>query len=301
MSTFQRVLVSIQNKNGVTNLAKFTECILTSLGIKSIGGMVQCKLRDNTLILWRDDNTDPTSHKSIQHPVLLSHPPFCPTLNLTPGIASSIPSEIINRGVDVGVVTILETSDTHVLLTRRAKHMRTFPGIWVPPGGHIEEGETLTEAGLRELQEETGLNVTDEMTLSSNILCLWESVFPYILSMGQPKRHHIVVYLHVKVDFSSQDLQKRIVLDRNEVDAAMWLNPVLARLVADDKVPDSCPAQIQVLELDASGEQRTKSILSAFMTNTAPTSGNDIERVSTGTRYALKQWLLKMDSETSSY
>ena len=32
-------------------------------------------------------------------------------------------------GVDVGVVTILETSDTHVLLTRRAKHMRTFPGL----------------------------------------------------------------------------------------------------------------------------------------------------------------------------
>merc|ERR1712098_539692 len=134
--------------------------------------------------------------------------------NLTPEIASSIPPEVINRGVDVGVVTILETSDSHVLLTRRAKHMRTFPGIWVPPGGHIEEGETLTEAGLRELKEETGLNVTDEMMLSSNILCLWESVFPYILSMGHPKRHHIVVYIHVKVDFSSQDLQKRIVLDR---------------------------------------------------------------------------------------
>ena len=37
--------------------------------------------------------------------------------------------------------------------------------------------------------------------------------------------------------------------DRDEVDAAMWLDPILARLVADDKVPDSCPPQIQVLFL----------------------------------------------------
>ena len=46
----------------------------------------------------------------------------------------------------------METSDKNILLTRRARHMRTFPGVWVPPGGHIEQGETLLQAGLRELQ-----------------------------------------------------------------------------------------------------------------------------------------------------
>jgi len=38
------------------------------------------------------------------------------------------------------------------------KHKRL--GIWVQPGGHIDEGETPAEAAVREAVEETGLPVT---------------------------------------------------------------------------------------------------------------------------------------------
>lgn len=50
---------------------------------------------------------------------------------------------IYERGVDVGAAVFVESADNHILLIRRAKHLRTFPNIWVPAGGHVEQGETV--------------------------------------------------------------------------------------------------------------------------------------------------------------
>lgn len=47
---------------------------------------------------------------------------------------AATPLQVQQRGVDVGVALVLQTSDDRVLLTRRAKELRIFPNVWVPPG-----------------------------------------------------------------------------------------------------------------------------------------------------------------------
>jgi len=49
--------------------------------------------------------------------------------------------------------------DGYVLCVRRSL-VDTRSGEWENPGGHIEEGETAQEAAIREVKEETNLDIT---------------------------------------------------------------------------------------------------------------------------------------------
>ena len=75
-------------------------------------------------------------------------------------IVASVPFPYITVCVDNIVVC-----SSHVLLIKRAN----FPGkgLWALPGGHINPNETLKNAALRELKEETGINSNLELVKSS--------------------------------------------------------------------------------------------------------------------------------------
>ncbi|XP_077048076.1 m7GpppN-mRNA hydrolase NUDT17 isoform X2 [Agelaius phoeniceus] len=133
---------------------------------------------------------------------VLKRPPFCPAKlgGDTRGDRGG------HAGVVAAVAVLLEAACGHVLLTRRATTLRHFPNVWVPPGGHLEPGEELVAAGLRELAEETGLRL-EPGTFSWHLLGLWESLFPPSLSWGPPRCHHIVTYLGLRSAEPRQRLQ----------------------------------------------------------------------------------------------
>jgi mutator protein MutT len=51
-------------------------------------------------------------------------------------------------------------SEGRVLLGHRSPTRAWYPDVWDFPGGHIEDGETPSEALVRELREELGIDVT---------------------------------------------------------------------------------------------------------------------------------------------
>ena len=57
----------------------------------------------------------------------------------------------------VAVGTIIRASDDQLVLVRRA--IEPGYGLWVFPGGYVDQGEEITSAAIREAREECGLDV----------------------------------------------------------------------------------------------------------------------------------------------
>lgn len=52
-----------------------------------------------------------------------------------------------------------------VLLTKRTSRLRAHPGQWALPGGRLDAGESPADAARRELHEELGVEVDDDVVL----------------------------------------------------------------------------------------------------------------------------------------
>ena len=56
----------------------------------------------------------------------------------------------------VAIITASEGPETRIVLTRRGGE--PFKGLWCLPGGHIDLYESVRDAIIREVKEETGLD-----------------------------------------------------------------------------------------------------------------------------------------------
>ncbi|XP_029881176.1 nucleoside diphosphate-linked moiety X motif 17 isoform X3 [Aquila chrysaetos chrysaetos] len=208
---------------------------------------------------------------------LLKRPSFCPAKHLGEKPELALPAELRGRGVAAGVAVLLQTSTGRILLTRRASTLSIFPNVWVPPGGHVELDEELLDVGLRELEEETGLRL-EAGTFSWRMLGLWEG------GDSSPER--------------CLGVQARMCPSESEVSAYAWLEPPVLEAIAatEDGTeslgngPSVLPATVGITELNNGSSSTTQLLTSTFL-NTAPAKGEDVERVSTGTKFALRLWL----------
>ncbi len=83
------------------------------------------------------------------------------------------------------VSVIVTTADQKILLVKHRKGNRQY---WVLPGGRLEYGETFFECAVREIQEETGLDIEVD-----DLVFLSEAIAP------DRSRHIVNVYLTAHV------------------------------------------------------------------------------------------------------
>lgn len=294
MDKVRRVLVHVCRERAAPQRASFVQSVTGHFSDEGDDEVeVSCSLERRQFVLYRGDEGRGTP---------LKRPAFCPIKHLSVTEAAAIPLDVQQRGVDVAVAIILQTANRRVLLTRRAKELRIFPNVWVPPGGHLEPDETLLEAGLRELHEETGLKLEPEGD-SPKILGLWESVYPPMLSRGLPVRHHIVVFMLLLSSQSHLQLQASLRPSPAEVSACLWADSQLVRAVVssvdgeDGEVPLSdLQGGASVSRVSSEGALSDSTLPLEVLVSRAPVSGPDVERVSTGTKFALELWLRSLET-----
>ncbi|KAI5618240.1 nucleoside diphosphate-linked moiety X motif 17 [Silurus asotus] len=291
MEKVRRILVHLSKESAAPHCAQFIQSITGHfVGRADDQTTVNCSLENNRFILCEGTQ---------ERGVPLKRAPFCPIKLLSPSEAESIPQDTLRRGVDVGVAILLQSANQRLLLTRRAHALRIFPNVWVPPGGHVELNEKLLDAGLRELKEETGLKLDPEDISSSQLLGLWESVYPPMLSRGLPQRHHIVTYMLLCSNYTHLQLQSSIRPDPAEVSACVWVDAELVRAIISAvdgeetslHIPADLPQSVSVTEVSPEGELIETALPVSVFCNRASADGEDVERVSTGTKYALELWL----------
>lgn len=121
------------------------------------------------------------------------------------------------KAIDV-VACFLEHDGQFVVLQRAA--VESNPHTWGLPAGKVEEGETLAEAMLREVYEETGVRVP------RSALRFFDSRF--VRHGDRDFEYHMYA--------ATLDLRPSITLDDNEHQDYRWVSPEGAKDL--DLIPD---------------------------------------------------------------
>jgi 8-oxo-dGTP pyrophosphatase MutT (NUDIX family) len=117
------------------------------------------------------------------------------------------------------VAVALRDQEGRVLLVRQQRFI-VDRDVWALPSGGVEAGESLEEAALRELEEETGMRAATIRHLVS-----------FYPSYG--------VSNQVFHCFLAEEAEPSRAPDANEVDETAWFSPAeLQSMIVDGEIPD---------------------------------------------------------------
>ena len=72
-----------------------------------------------------------------------------------------MPKRLHELGQPIAACEVYVVRGGKVLMHKRSEDKKKFPGFWIGPGGHIDEGEDALTAAIREVEEETGVVIQE--------------------------------------------------------------------------------------------------------------------------------------------
>jgi 8-oxo-dGTP pyrophosphatase MutT (NUDIX family) len=154
-----------------------------------------------------------------------------------PGLAPVL--DLLNTGADLTTRTEFRGHATAGVILAgpdgRILHIRHLAlGRWLTPGGHLEiTNETLQEAALRELTEETGMSSSTVTALSDKPLHIDVHPIPVNNAKGEPAHQHIDFRFLFRTDADVGSLQAEEVTDAAWRDIADIADDRLRQRIAD--------------------------------------------------------------------
>jgi len=111
------------------------------------------------------------------------------------------------RGVEVVGAPIIENLKGEILLVKQPK----WSNKWTLPGGHVEPGEKIEDAIMREAEEEVGLKLKNPKFITHGEL---------IGSRDFYRPAHFVFY-----DYAFKTADENVKIDENEISEFKWVKP----------------------------------------------------------------------------
>lgn len=108
-----------------------------------------------------------------------------------------------------GKIIALSGHDEYVLAVKRGPAV-THPGQWGLPGGYLDFDETIEQAFLRELHEETGLKLAE-----------WEK--PFVIDAPSTSSKQTIVFVYPAIIYGKLPEVTNKFAEPNEIDEVKWI------------------------------------------------------------------------------